>query len=75
MCRSQISTGDQLGDGLATDIAGAAGAGIDAVVVTGGLLADAWGTPPDAPPDPERLAAACAEAGVVPVAAVTSFVW
>ncbi len=64
-----------VGDGLATDIAGAAGAGIDAVVVTGGLLADAWGTPPDAPPDPERLAAACAEAGVVPVAAVTSFVW
>ncbi len=64
-----------VGDGLATDIAGAAAAGIDALVVTGGLLADAWGTPPDAPPDPDRLAAACAEAGVAPLAAVASFVW
>ncbi len=64
-----------VGDGLATDILGAARAGIDALVVTGGLLADAWGTPPDAPPDADRLAAACAEAGVAPVAAVPSFVW
>ena len=64
-----------VGDGLATDIRGAAAAGIDALLVTGGLLADAWGTPPDAAPDAERLAAACAEAGVTPVAAVPSFVW
>ena len=64
-----------VGDGLATDILGAQRAGIDALVVTGGLLADAWGTPREAAPDPERLAAACAEAGVTPVAAVPSFVW
>ena len=64
-----------VGDGLATDILGAQRAGIDALLVTGGLLADAWGTPIDAPPDPERLAAACAEAGVTPAAAVASFVW
>ncbi len=64
-----------VGDGLATDIAGAQGAGLDSLLVTGGLLADAWGVAPGTPPDPARLAAVCAEAGVMPKAAVPMFVW
>ena len=64
-----------VGDSLETDIAGARAAGIDALLVTGGLLADAWGAERAAPPDERRLAAACAAAGVTPTAAVAEFVW
>ncbi len=64
-----------VGDGLATDIAGAGAAGIDSLLVTGGLLADAWGVARDTPPDARRLAAACAEAGVTPTAVSAIFVW
>ena len=64
-----------VGDGLHTDIAGAQAAGIDSLLITGGLLADAWGTPGDAPPDPGRLAVACREAAVAPAAAMARFVW
>ena len=43
-----------VGDGIATDIQGAIGEGIDALFVTGGLAADAFG--PDVEnPDPARL--------------------
>src|SRR6056297_1404293 len=44
-----------IGDGIATDIAGALGEGLDAVFVTGGLAAAEIG-PPEAP-DPARLEA------------------
>jgi HAD superfamily hydrolase (TIGR01459 family) len=44
-----------IGDGLATDIGGAMGEGLDALFVTGGLAAADTGTTPDGP-DPERLA-------------------
>lgn len=64
-----------VGDSLVTDIAGARAVGIDSLLVTGGLLADAWGVARDTPPDAHRLAAACAEAGVTPTAAVAAFVW
>lgn len=64
-----------VGDGLATDIPGARDAGLDALLVTGGLLADAWGTDRTAPPDPARLEAACHAAGVTPKAAIAEFVW
>jgi HAD superfamily hydrolase (TIGR01459 family) len=44
-----------IGDGIATDILGASGEGIDALFVTGGLAADAFG--PDVEhPDPALLA-------------------
>jgi HAD superfamily hydrolase (TIGR01459 family) len=43
-----------IGDGIATDIAGAAGEGIDALFVTGGLAADQFGPDP-AHPEPEAL--------------------
>jgi HAD superfamily hydrolase (TIGR01450 family) len=43
-----------IGDGINTDIQGAMGEGIDAIFVTGGLMADEFG--PDAEnPDPARL--------------------
>ena len=64
-----------VGDGLHTDIVGAQAVGIDSLLITGGLLADAWGIPGGAPPDPGRLAAACREASVRPVAAMARFVW
>lgn len=64
-----------VGDGLETDIRGAAGVGIDSVLVTGGVLADAWGLPRSSAPDPRRLSAACAAAGVEPTAAIPAFVW
>lgn len=43
-----------LGDGIGTDVAGAAGEGLDALFVTGGLAAAEFGTDPDRP-DPARL--------------------
>lgn len=44
-----------IGDGIATDVAGATAAGIDSVFVTGGIAAEAFGPDPLAP-DPGRLA-------------------
>lgn len=64
-----------VGDGLATDIIGAQAAGLDSLLVTGGLLADAWGVDRATPPEPARLEAACREAGVTPTAAIPAFVW
>ena len=64
-----------VGDGLATDILGAETLGLDSLLVTGGLLADAWGMERTTPPEPKRLEAACREAGVTPTAAIPAFVW
>lgn len=64
-----------VGDGLATDIPGAVAAGLDSLLVTGGLLADAWGVDRTLAPDPARLEAACRDAGVTPTAAIPVFVW
>ncbi|MEO1601591.1 MAG: TIGR01459 family HAD-type hydrolase [Pseudomonadota bacterium] len=54
-----------IGDGIQTDVAGGARAGIDAVFVTGGI---AWDTVGDAPsrPDPARLAAFLEAEGQAP---------
>ncbi len=46
-----------IGDGIATDILGAMGEGLDAVFVAGGLAAAETGTAVDTGPDPARLAA------------------
>lgn len=64
-----------VGDGLATDIAGAAAAGLPSLLVTGGLLAARWATPRAAPPDPALLAAALAEAAVTPTFTAPTFAW
>jgi HAD superfamily hydrolase (TIGR01459 family) len=63
-----------VGDGLATDIKGANGQGIDALFITGGISAKACG--PDAEhPDPILVAKACTQAGAHPKAAMARLVW
>lgn len=54
-----------IGDGIETDIAGAAGNGIDALFVTGGIAAEAFG-PDAATPDEDRLTAWLADQGQAP---------
>lgn len=60
-----------VGDSLHTDIAGARAAGVDALLVTGGIHRTALG----APPDSGKLAALCTDAGIAPDAAVRAFIW
>lgn len=63
------------GDSLRTDIAGAAAAGIDSVLVTGGIHSEQFGVAPGELPDRARLAAALAAGGHHPVAAMARFRW
>ncbi len=60
-----------IGDGMPTDIAGAAAAGLDSVLVCGGIHAAELGTPPD----PARIAALVRRFGMRPTAAMARFVW
>jgi len=64
-----------IGDSLRTDIAGAAGAGIDSVLIAGGIHADEFGAMDGQPPDLERIAAALRGASYCPVAVARSFCW
>jgi ribonucleotide monophosphatase NagD (HAD superfamily) len=64
-----------VGDSLRTDIAGAEAAGIDAVLVIGGIHGDELTTVAGAAPDGNRIAELCARAGHRPVAAIPTFVW
>lgn len=64
-----------IGDSLTTDIAGAAAAGMDSLLVTGGIHAEALGLADLEPPNPDRLAALCAETGCWPSAAIAAFRW
>ena len=64
-----------VGDGLATDIAGAAAAGLDSLLITGGLLADALDLTPGEAPGARALEEACRAAGVRPSKALSTFVW
>ncbi|MDD9990443.1 MAG: TIGR01459 family HAD-type hydrolase [Rhodospirillales bacterium] len=64
-----------VGDGLATDIAGAATAGLDSLLITGGLLADTLDLGPGQAPSAGALEEACRAAGVGPRAALPTFVW
>jgi HAD superfamily hydrolase (TIGR01459 family) len=63
------------GDSLRTDITGAAGAGIDAVLVASGIHAEEIGLTPATPLDPERIADLAAAHGSVPMAAIHDFRW
>lgn len=58
-----------IGDGIHTDIAGAARQGLDAVFVTGGLAAEAMGPDPENP-EPTRLKRFLAEEGLEPAYAM-----
>jgi HAD superfamily hydrolase (TIGR01459 family) len=61
-----------IGDGMNTDIAGAARAGLDALFVTGGIHRSLHGETPEAPADPVELQRLCDEHGIFPVAAIPS---
>lgn len=64
-----------VGDALRTDIAGANAAGIDSLLITGGIHAEEFAVPPHDSPDPARIAAAVAETGFRPDAVARAFVW
>ncbi|RAU23947.1 TIGR01459 family HAD-type hydrolase [Paramagnetospirillum kuznetsovii] len=64
-----------VGDALHTDIRGARTAGIDAVLVTGGIHADELGIKWGESPDPVRLAELIRHHGETPAAAMVKFAW
>ena len=64
-----------IGDSLRTDIAGANGAGIDGIFITGGLQGEALGVDEEGNAEPARLAAFCAAAGQIPAAALAALRW
>ncbi len=64
-----------VGDSLRTDIAGAEAAGIDSVLVTGGIHGDELGAAPGELPDRARLDAAIATSGHHPAAVLARFRW
>ena len=64
-----------IGDSLRTDIAGAQGAGIDSILVIGGIHAEGLGVGPGELPPVDRLEALCAEIGVRPQAAIAGLRW
>ena len=64
-----------VGDSLRTDIAGAGNAGIDSLLITGGIHAEELADAAGRHPDPAKLSAACARAGQRPTFAAPSFAW
>jgi len=59
-----------IGDGMKTDIAGAARAGLDALFVTGGIHRSLHGERPASPADPAGLQRLYEECGLWPIAAI-----
>ncbi|MSO74903.1 MAG: TIGR01459 family HAD-type hydrolase [Alphaproteobacteria bacterium] len=64
-----------VGDGLETDIKGARAAGLDSLLVTGGILADALGIDRLSPPPAASLEAAYRDAATMPNAAIATLRW
>lgn len=64
-----------VGDSLRTDVAGANAAGIDALLVTGGIHMEELGTAWGERPDPSRLARIVTDGGQRPTAAIPHLVW
>lgn len=64
-----------VGDGLLTDIAGAAAAGIDAAFVVSGIAGERLGTGYGDLPDPDALARLLDEVGQSPRFAVPALIW
>ncbi|MEE8172511.1 MAG: TIGR01459 family HAD-type hydrolase [Alphaproteobacteria bacterium] len=64
-----------VGDGLETDISGARAAGIDSLLVTGGLLAEQLGVSRLQAPEPDALAEVCRKANQFPRAAIPALRW
>jgi HAD superfamily hydrolase (TIGR01459 family) len=64
-----------VGDSLRTDIAGAAGAGIDSLLIAGGIHAEEFGMDGRRAPDLARIAAALHAGPYKPVGIAWNFVW
>tara|TARA_R110002110_G_scaffold85816_2_gene223608 strand:- start:203310 stop:204230 length:921 start_codon:yes stop_codon:yes gene_type:complete len=64
-----------IGDGVLTDVAGAAAAGIDAAFIVGGIAAERLGAAPGTLPAPEKLAAMLEEVGQAPRYAMPGLIW
>lgn len=64
-----------VGDNLATDIAGARNAGLDALWIVGGLHAEEVGLHADAPLDPQRIAEVLKTSGFAPKAVAAKLRW
>jgi HAD superfamily hydrolase (TIGR01459 family) len=64
-----------VGDSLRTDIAGAAGADLDSILIAGGIHAEEFGTIGDRAPDPARVEAALRDVSYRPVAVARTFCW
>jgi len=64
-----------IGDSLRTDIAGAAGAGIDSLLIAGGIHADEFGLSGEQAPDLRRVEAALREGGYEPVGVAWRLCW
>ena len=64
-----------IGDSLRTDIAGANAAGIDSVLVAGGIHSEEFGLAEGELPDRARLAAGIAASGHKPSAVIARFHW
>jgi HAD superfamily hydrolase (TIGR01459 family) len=64
-----------IGDSLRTDIAGANRAGIDAIVVAGGIHYEEFGCSEGQMPDPARITAAAKAANASPIGALDQLRW
>ena len=64
-----------VGDSLRTDIAGAAGAGIDSLLIAGGIHAEEFGKTNERTPDLGRIQAALRGSGYDPVGVAWSLCW
>ena len=64
-----------VGDSLRTNIAGAAGAGIDSLLIAGGIHAEEFGGLGAQNPDPARIEAALRESAYHPVAVAWTLCW
>ena len=66
-----------IGDSLRTDIAGAVGMGMASILVLGGIHGEAFttGNSSERSAVEAKIAAACAEEGHFPIAAITQFSW
>ncbi len=64
-----------VGDAMRTDIKGATGAGIDSVLVAGGLHAEAWGLNLGDQPTLEQVETAITEFGFAPTAVIAHMTW
>lgn len=79
-CLGLLGIGDRsrilaIGDSLRTDIAGAAGAGIDSLLIAGGIHAGEFAAAGERRPDMERIGTALSESGYDPVAVAWSLCW